>query len=248
MGLECGLRRCSQQGRVAKGDVLKYRRGIADKVLEHCGRFTPPGLGIERGQVPTVHKDSPLSGSVETEEQAHERRLARAVLAHERDPLTGPDLQVDVGERRSFRPWIREADVAELNPFTEGSLYWLPVLRRIRRFRFKGEEVAQDTARIAAPRRCCASPIGDVVGEVAEPGEAIQQRDQTAQSDIVRPKAISRANTMMKATASCAATLPSPGSATLRWAADNLHEKALEDAYGGGGAGSLRDRKAGSRV
>ena len=70
------------------------------QVLEHGGDAEGLGLGGTRTRhLAAVEGDVAAVGLVDPGDHLDQRGLAGAVVAHERHHLTGPDVQVDVGER-----------------------------------------------------------------------------------------------------------------------------------------------------
>src|ERR1044072_4102273 len=71
---------------------------------------------IELADVGAVDHDQPFLGRIETEDQAGDRRLARADPAEQGDMLARLDGEAEAVERALRRSRIFEADVAELDP------------------------------------------------------------------------------------------------------------------------------------
>ena len=66
-----------------------------------------------RDEVDAVDRDRARRRLVEAAQQLHERRLARAVLADDRDDRSGGELEVDVVEHEAVGAGIAERDVFE---------------------------------------------------------------------------------------------------------------------------------------
>ena len=69
-----------------------------EEVLERAGEARPPLLGGHAREVDAVDRDRARRRLVEAAQQLHERRLARAVLADDRDHRAGGEVEVDVVE------------------------------------------------------------------------------------------------------------------------------------------------------
>ena len=87
----------------------RVQRGV--RVLEdrlHGAPVAADAVGVEAGQRPAVELDGPLGRGVEREQQAHERRLARARLADDADGR--PGTHVEVRNRLDGR-WARGFEI-----------------------------------------------------------------------------------------------------------------------------------------
>src|SRR5215831_16527013 len=79
------------------------------EILKDDGDLTPHHLRVELREVTAVPADRACRGRVETAQKLRQRRLARAVLAYERDHLPSPYLEGDAGERGTVRARVGEA-------------------------------------------------------------------------------------------------------------------------------------------
>ena len=100
---------------VAVGDVVRGARLVAAESLEDERDAPLQLIARQVAQVDAVEQDAALVGVVEAGQQLHQRRLAGAVLAHQRDRLAGRDVQVDAAQRRLGGAGIAEVDVAQLD-------------------------------------------------------------------------------------------------------------------------------------
>src|SRR5205823_11745793 len=117
-------------------------------------------------QVVAVEKDAALVGIIEARDELHERGLARAVLAHEREHLARAQREREVAHRPMLGPRIAEADVLEREPLANR-------IRKRARIRRRGdlgldleerEEVVQ-IERLARDRREAAEEILEEVSQ-----------------------------------------------------------------------------------
>ncbi len=69
---------------VAQPHRLAHAELEPGKVLEGGADTRSPPLHVERGQVHTVHENAPLVRPIEAAQQLDQRRLAGAVLPHQR--------------------------------------------------------------------------------------------------------------------------------------------------------------------
>jgi hypothetical protein len=97
-------------GQVADADGLARGQARAQVVLEDGRRTGPPRGRIDGGQVGPVDQDHALAGQVQAGEKLGQRRLARAVLADDRDRRTRRQVQVQALEDRFVRTRVAEAD------------------------------------------------------------------------------------------------------------------------------------------
>ena len=98
----------------AHGDVVRRRQVIAHEVLEDDADVRAQRDEVVLAQVVAVEQDAALVGVVEAREQLHERRLAGAVLADQRQHFARAQRRSS-GARTAQRsaPGIAEADVLE---------------------------------------------------------------------------------------------------------------------------------------
>ena len=106
---------------LADRNVLVEGEVVADEVLEYHADRLPERREIVFAEVDPVEQNAPLGRIVEACHQLGERRLARAVLTDQRNPLMRSALQVDVPDRPAIRPRIAKADVLEDEPGLDGS-------------------------------------------------------------------------------------------------------------------------------
>ena len=78
----------------AEADVFAQLELVLVEVLEQHAEATAELLRFPRGEVATVQDDPPFRRIVEPSEQLHERGLAGAVFAHERDAVAGRDFEI----------------------------------------------------------------------------------------------------------------------------------------------------------
>src|SRR5205823_10565865 len=86
------------EARVAEADVLAGGELVLDEALEDCRGAGAPGGRVDLPQIDAVDEDAARGRLVETEEEARQGALAGAVLADERQPLAGTDLQAHLVE------------------------------------------------------------------------------------------------------------------------------------------------------
>ena len=79
----------------AEGDVLADRGGEQEALLRHDAELPAQRAHLHVAQVVAVDADRALGRVVEARQQLHERRLAGARVADERDGLAGGDAEVD---------------------------------------------------------------------------------------------------------------------------------------------------------
>ena len=77
---------------VAEPDAVLGAELEPEEVLERAGQPGPPPVGRHAGQVDAVDEDAAARRLVELGEQLHERGLAGAVLADDRDHRAGRQL------------------------------------------------------------------------------------------------------------------------------------------------------------
>ena len=102
-------RAVADASQLAEPDRLLRGQLEADEVLEGTGQAFAPDRHREGRQVGAVHLDPPRVRVVEPGEQLDERRLAGAVLAHDRDHRAGRQVQRHVVEHRPVGAGIGEA-------------------------------------------------------------------------------------------------------------------------------------------
>src|SRR5204863_3286741 len=71
------------------------------------------GREVVVAQIDAVEQDAAFGRVVQPREELGDRRLARAVLADERDPLAGCDREIHVPDRPAVASRISEADALE---------------------------------------------------------------------------------------------------------------------------------------
>src|SRR5437763_17069196 len=83
------------------------------EVLERRGDARAPRLGIDLGERSSIDEDPSGRRFVELEEELHERRLARAIFAHDRNDRADGERDRYVVEYARVGTGIRERDVLE---------------------------------------------------------------------------------------------------------------------------------------
>ena len=84
-----------------------FSQASAPKITGSWGTHGDVAPKLRRVQALEVHPieaDQPLLGVVEAQQELEQGRLARAGGPHQGDPLTGPDLEVQVAQHRRLRP------------------------------------------------------------------------------------------------------------------------------------------------
>ena len=89
------------------------------EVLEPGRRPRAPRLDVDRREVDTVDEDPPPGRRVEPVQQLHDRRLARTVLADERDDGARGQVEGDVLQHLRIQSRVREIDVVEVDAVLE---------------------------------------------------------------------------------------------------------------------------------
>src|SRR5665647_3262400 len=121
-GVEVDLRQVAHPGGRASQQLEP------GEVLEAGGDPVPPVPQGDPSQVDAVHPDGPGAGLVEPRQQFDQGRLARTVLADDRDGGAGGQVQVDAGEHRPVGSGVGERDALQPDPVVQ------PVRRlRVRR-------------------------------------------------------------------------------------------------------------------
>ena len=126
-------------GQVADADGLAGEELEAGEVLEAGGDPRAPLVERKAPKVDAVEHDRAGRRLVEPAQELHERRLAGAVLAHDRDRRTGRQFEIDALEDLSLGAGIREAEVVEPDPVRDRR----GELGIGRRRRLTGDELAQ---------------------------------------------------------------------------------------------------------
>ncbi len=98
VGRLCPAFRVVDVADIARADILADRELVATEVLENDADALPQRLDIPVLQIESVEQNAPLGRVVESGQQLDQRRLARAVLADQREALPGADLQADVAQ------------------------------------------------------------------------------------------------------------------------------------------------------
>ena len=97
----------------------------AKEVLERSGESCPPGLRGNAREIDAIDTDRPRRGRVEAAQQLDQRRLARAVLADDRDDGARRKLERYVLEHQPIRPRVAKGDTFEADAARE------PIWRRL---------------------------------------------------------------------------------------------------------------------
>ncbi len=100
-------------GMVAHADTRLRKQFEPVEVLEGAREMGAPLVGRHAREVDAVNGDSPTRRRVHVGEELHERALARAVLADQRDHRTRRQLDVHVGEGLAIGPRVGERHVLE---------------------------------------------------------------------------------------------------------------------------------------
>ena len=95
------------------------REIVADEILEDDAHVAAQRIEIVVAQVVAVEQDAAFVGIVEAGEQLHQRRLAGAVLAHQRQHLAGIQREAEIADRPSLGAGIPEADILEDEPLAD---------------------------------------------------------------------------------------------------------------------------------
>ena len=126
--------------------------------------------GLDLAHVDAVDQDAALGDVVLAAEQAHERRLARAGGAHQRDRRAALDLEVDVAQDRRA-VLVGEGDAAQLDAAVARGQR--PRVRRRLQPRLAVEQLEQARAR-----------RGRALGEAERDAERAHRRDQHQQVGV----------------------------------------------------------------
>src|SRR5437870_10277210 len=94
-------------------DVLAHLELVLIEILEDDAEAREEIVAIPIAEVAAVEEDAAFGRLVETRDELHERRLARAVLPDEREALTARQEERDVAEHPLLRARILEAHVLE---------------------------------------------------------------------------------------------------------------------------------------
>src|SRR5581483_9649403 len=108
--------------RLAVGDVVAHRVVEQDGVLRNDGNLRAQGRHCHLAHIVTVDHQPPAAHIEEARQQMHQRRLARAAGADDRNHLARRDLEVDIAQYRTViaRPRISEPDILEANTAAKG--------------------------------------------------------------------------------------------------------------------------------
>ena len=122
--------RCGNGGRfvharrVAQADRAAGRKLEAEEVLERAGEpFAPLHRGNTR-EVFAIDENAPGGGFVHLGQELHQRRLASAVLAHQRHHRARRQFQIDVLEHERLRTRIGEGNAVQRDAFGDGVRRW----------------------------------------------------------------------------------------------------------------------------
>ena len=86
---------------------------IANEVLKDHADIGAQVEQVVFAQVVSVEKDAPLVGVVQARQELHHRRLARAVLADQRQDLAGVERERQATYCPALGPRVAKADVFE---------------------------------------------------------------------------------------------------------------------------------------
>jgi hypothetical protein len=85
------------------------------RVLKHDSRFWKlPGHRL------AVHFDASFARKIEARDKTQERALSAAAVAHDRDELSGPDVEVHIGQHRVASETLRYVGNADLDSGIRG--------------------------------------------------------------------------------------------------------------------------------
>jgi len=102
-----------QMSHAAEPDILAQLELILVEVLKQHAEPLAKRVGIPRRELAAVENDAPLARLVQASQELDEGRLASAVFAHERNAVTGRDLELDVAERPGVLARVVKAHVLE---------------------------------------------------------------------------------------------------------------------------------------
>ncbi len=100
---------------IADADGMARLKLEAEEILERAGEALAPVVGGNARQIHAVDQDAALRRLIQATQQFHQRALAGAVLADDRNDGAGVQLEVDVVEHFASGARIRERHVVETN-------------------------------------------------------------------------------------------------------------------------------------
>src|SRR5437763_14823336 len=98
-----------------EADVFQRAELIPYEILEEDADAVAQIAGIDVAQIDAAVQDPPSAGLVQPQEELDERRLPRAVVAHQRQLPAGLDAQRRAGERGPVAARVTERDIRELD-------------------------------------------------------------------------------------------------------------------------------------
>ncbi len=96
---------------VANADGVASLELEPEEILKRTRQAQSPGIRRHPREFNAVDQDPPARGLVQPAEELHQRRLAGAILAHDRDHRAGHKMQVDVLEDQAVGPGIGEGNM-----------------------------------------------------------------------------------------------------------------------------------------
>ena len=100
--------------RGAQPDVVGDGSGEQMRILQNHAEIAPQLFEIEIANIDSADADAAALHFIEAQQQAGERGLARAGVAHHRDGLAGLDAEADVAQHPVF-VFVGEPDVVEFD-------------------------------------------------------------------------------------------------------------------------------------
>src|SRR5690606_35544076 len=87
-------------GGLSVGDVVEDGVIEEERILKHDADMPSEGTLSERAQVLAIQQDASFPRIIEAHEECHQRGLAGAARADDRNGFTGADMKVDSGKER----------------------------------------------------------------------------------------------------------------------------------------------------
>ena len=97
----------------AEADVGFERAGEEERVLQHDAELAAQGVSVELAEVHTVEQNLAALDFVEAQQELDDGGLAGAGVADDGDGLAGAEVEGDVAQTPSLRPWVGAAVVGE---------------------------------------------------------------------------------------------------------------------------------------
>ena len=105
--------RSSRAAILSDRDIVAGAEIVADEILEDDAHVSAQRIEIVFAQVVAIEQDAAFVRIVEAGEKLHERRLAGAVLADQREHLAGVQREAEMAYRPSLGAGIAKSDVLE---------------------------------------------------------------------------------------------------------------------------------------